>query len=389
MTALCNARLVLQDAVVTGDIVIDSGRIQSVFVPPAPHDCRCIDLCGLYLCPGFIDIHVHGGGGHDFMDASLRAFREASAFHLSHGTTTMFPTTMACPLDELFEVFSAFRQAKPVCVSRLEGLHLEGPYVSPEQTGAQDPSYLHLPGDGSLEEILEKGAGAVRIWTIAPELPGAGDLIRRAVENGIAVSLGHSSCTGGDVLRAQVAGASMVTHLFSSMSTITRVHGVRVPGLLESALVSDSLYVELIADGMHVPPELIRLVLRTLPPDHIVLVTDAMRAAGQQSGKSVLGSLRNGQEVEVDGHVARMPGSESFAGSIATADVLLRTMAVTMGLPLHSAVSMLTANPAEALGLHDRGRLCAGLLADFVILDDRLNVRQVYVGGRPAAGDVS
>lgn len=323
------------------------------------------------------------------MDASLRAFREALAFHLSHGTMTMFP-----PRPWPVRLMSFLRSSQPSdrqsqCVSRLEGLHLEGPYVSPEQIGAQDPSYLHLPGDGSLEEILEKGAGAVRIWTIAPELPGAGDLIRRAVENGIAVSLGHSSCTGGDVLRAQAAGASMVTHLFSSMSTITRVHGVRVPGLLESALVSDSLYVELIADGMHVPPELIRLVLRTLPPDHIVLVTDAMRAAGRQGGKSVLGSLRNGQEVEVDGHVARMPGSESFAGSIATADVLLRTMAVTMGLPLHSAVSMLTANPAEALGLHDRGRLCAGLLADFVILDDRLNVRQVYVGGRPAAGDVS
>lgn len=372
--------IVYPDRVEEGDILIKDGCMYPSSSPLSGEE-TC-DISGCFVMPGFIDLHVHGGGGGDFLDGDEEHFRAALELHLSHGTTALCPTTLTSDLNELYRAFGIYRKIEGCCDTRLLGFHLEGPYVSPGQLGAQDPAYRHDPSDLSYIGILEKGRDIISIWTIAPELPGAEDLIYLLRENGIHVSLGHSDCTYEDVLKAERNGADMVTHLFSSMSTISRRDGVRVPGLLESALISDTLKIELIADGMHVPLPLIRLVLKCVPEDNLILVTDAMRGAGAEGGTSILGSLSRGQEVSIRGGVARMPDGISFAGSVATADRLLRTM-LEAGASLPSAVKMLTLNPARALGRDDElGVISEGRAADLVIMDDSFTVRAVLVNGR-------
>lgn len=372
-----NCNIVLFDRIFHGNFSTENGIITSISDSIKEDG---IDMDNAYILPGFVDIHVHGGGGHDFMDRSEEAFIAASDFHLKHGTVALCPTTLTAEMSELFTLFDIYNDVKDKCRARLLGVHLEGPYVSPSQLGAQDPKYAHVPRDGSFDEILSRACDKIAIWTMAPELDGAMDLIKRATEVGIKVSLGHSDCTYDDVVSAKENGATMVTHLFSSMSTIKRVDGVRVPGLLESALISDNLKIELIADGMHVPPPLIKIVLKCVPQENIILVTDAMRGAGQDSGPSILGSLKRGQDVVIRDGVARMPDGISFAGSVATADRLLRTMVESLGVDLPSAARMLSYNPAKALDREDEfGLLEVGRRADFVVLDSNLQVKDVYL----------
>ena len=373
-----NSNIALLSGIVHGDIYISDGIIEGI-EPSGKGFVSCDD----YIMPGFIDIHVHGGDGYDFMDGSEEAFKKICDFHLAHGTVGLCPTTLTATMDELKRTFDVYRSVKNKCSSHLLGLHLEGPYVSPCQLGAQDPKYAHLPSDKSYYEILDYADGAISIWTVAPELEGTSDLIQVARQYGIKISIGHSDAIYDDVIKAEEAGATMVTHLFSSMSTIKRVDGVRVPGVLESALLSDHLMLELIADGMHVPAPLIKLVLKCVPEDNLILVTDAMRGSGMTCGESVLGSLENGQKVTIRDGVARMPDGVSFAGSIATSDRLLRTIVNQVGLPVDKASRMLSHNPARALGVDDEfGAIDIGRRADLVVMDSKLNVVDVMLSGQ-------
>ena len=375
---LKNGYLVYPDRVEKGDIEIKD----NLLFPSSSITSSGLDLSGHYVMPGFIDIHVHGGGGGDFMDGSKESFKKALNLHLEHGTTSLCPTTLTSSLSELYTSFDIYREVEREVHTRLLGFHLEGPYVSPAQLGAQDSKYRRDPDDLSYKEILERGKDIISIWTVAPELPGAIELIKELNKAGIYTSLGHSECTYDDVLLAIQNGATMVTHLFSSMSTITRHDGVRVPGLLESSLSLNSLKIELIADGMHVPLPLIKLVLKCISRENLILVTDAMRGAGSVSGKSILGSLKNGQEVTIRGGVARLNDGISFAGSIATTDRLLKTM-LSAGVGLSDAVNMLTLNPAIALGKEKYlGSIEKGKVADLVIMDSSFRVKYVFINGK-------
>lgn len=389
-TLINNVKLVTRDGIFdNAAVLLFDGKIEFVstdgtMILPAVDET--VDGGGCYLSTGFIDIHVHGGGGHDFMDATEDAFRRALHSHMTHGTTSCVPTTLTAEMEELCEVFSVSRRVKNSAdaekLPEILGLHLEGPYVAPEQAGAQDPKYIKIPSDGSWREIVDAAKGDLLIWTVAPELEGADDMCAALADSGIVFSAGHSSAKYTDVVRAIDAGYTMATHLYSSMSTIIRENGYRVPGLLEASLLHDEICAEVIADGLHLPPELLKLIVKTKGRDRIVLVTDAMRGAGMPDGEYLLGSLKRGQLVSVFDGIAHMPDGISFAGSVCTADRLIRTMTKKAGVSLSDAVTMLTENPAREIGVADhKGKVAVGYDADLVLFDEDVNVKAVWCRG--------
>lgn len=381
-----NVKAVLLEMVKENSAVkIENGRIEAVGDAGTLRGDRVIDGGGLYLSPGFVDIHVHGGGGHDFMDATEDAVRGALAVHMAHGTTTVVPTTLCAEDDELSAVFDSVIRVKnspgAEDLPRIPGVHLEGPFISPGQAGAQDPKYIKTPTPEAWRDVVARARGELLIWTVAPELPGALDMCRELKDKGIIFSAGHSDATYDEAEAGYDAGFSMATHLYSSMSTIIRVKGERVPGLLE-ATVLRGVPVEVIADGRHLPVPLLQLIIKNFGVEDIVLVTDAMRGAGMPDGEYLLGSLKRGQRVLVFDGIAHMPDGVSFAGSVATANRLVRVMTEKAGVPLQNAVRMMTENPARAIGLRDRGAIKRGYLADLCLFDGNFDVKSVFIGGK-------
>ncbi len=376
--------LLVQGDIQPRDIVINGDRIEAV-LPHGTADPSLpgIDGEGLYLSHGFIDIHLHGGGGADFMDGTEEAWRTAAALHLRHGTTCITPTTLSATREELLSAFDVFYRCRSDLKdgARMLGLHLEGPYFSPAQAGAQDPSQLRNPDPQECAEILERCPDILR-WSLAPELPGALDLGRELKARGITAAIGHSDATYSQVVSAVEAGYTHVTHLYSGCSTITRQGGFRRGGVVEAAYVLPQLTSEIIADGCHLPPELLQMAYRFIGPKRLCLVTDAMRAAGQTQGESILGSLSQGQRVIIEDGVAKMPDRTAFAGSVCTADRLVRNMVRLAGATLPEAVEMMTQTPARVIGKqNETGTVAPGRKADLVLFDAEIRVRRVWTDG--------
>lgn len=384
-----NARIVLPDTILDDHYLsVKNGVIESIGkgTPDRKqlNSCTTVDCGGQYLSPGFIDIHCHGGGGADFMDGHMQDILTAARAHLIHGTTGICPTTLTCSDEELFTFFESFRQAREVTeqMPHLLGIHLEGPYFSPAQAGAQPPKYLVHPRPEHYHEILRRGQGNIVRWSAAPELPGALELGDELAGKGIKVSMGHSDAGFEDIVNAMEHGYSQITHFYSAMSTITRKRGRRVLGLIECGYLFDRLKVEIIADGIHLPPELLKLILKCKNHDDICLVTDSMRGAGMPDGPSLLGSKKNGVPVIIEDGIANMPDFSSFAGSVATTDRLVRVMVQKAGLPVWEAVKMASLNPASFLGIQETyGSIQPGKSADLLIFDDDIRISSVYVSG--------
>jgi len=388
MKIFINAKLILSNKICcNGFLIEDQGKIietGSMEKAPGNGTWDTIQCDGLYLAPGFIDIHNHGGGGHDFMDGTAQAMVEAARIHLRHGTTTILPTTLACSDEDLFNTIGIFHQIRKIQQDMpcLPGLHLEGPYFSKEQLGAQNPAYIRNPAPEHYNRIMEAADGFILRWSLAPELEGALEMAKSLVPRGVVCSIGHSNAVYEEILAAVDAGFTHVTHLYSGMSTITRLEGFRKLGVVECAYLLDSLSVEIIADGLHLPPELLRLIIKCKDNSKICLISDSMRAAGMENGHSILGSLKEGQEVIIEDGIAKLPDRSSFAGSIATSDRLVRVMVQKAGLSVHQAVTMMTQNPARINKLSGKGTLEPGKDADLVIFDEDINIRRVFVNGR-------
>ena len=384
-----NARIVLPDTILDDHYLsVKNGVIESIGKGTPDREqlnsCTTVDCGGQYLSPGFIDIHCHGGGGADFMDGHMEDILTAARAHLIHGTTGICPTTLTCSDEELFTFFESFRQAREVTeqMPHLLGIHLEGPYFSPAQAGAQPPKYLVHPRPEHYHEILRRGQGNIVRWSAAPELPGALELGDELAGKGIKVSMGHSDAGFEDIVNAMEHGYSQITHFYSAMSTITRKRGRRVLGLIECGYLFDRLKVEIIADGIHLPPELLKLILKCKNHDDICLVTDSMRGAGMPDGPSLLGSKKNGVPVIIEDGIANMPDFSSFAGSVATTDRLVRVMVQKAGLPVWEAVKMASLYPASFLGIQETyGSIQPGKSADLLIFDDDIRISSVYVSG--------
>ena len=381
-TVISNVKLVQNGGITPCDIVLDGAQICRISLPGSDA-MPGVDGKGLYLSHGFIDIHCHGGGGADFMDGTEEAWRTAARLHLTHGTTCMTPTTLSATREELLRAFEIFYRCRDDIQdgARMLGLHLEGPYFSHSQAGAQDPAHMRDPDPEEAEEMLTACPDIVR-WSLAPELPGALEMGRALTERGVLAAIGHSDATYAQVKESMEVGFSHITHLYSACSTITRVSGFRRGGVVEAAYVLDGLTSEIIADGCHLPPELLQMAYRFIGPKRLCLITDAMRAAGQTGGESILGSLENGQRVIIEDGVAKMPDRTSFAGSVCTADRLVRNMVRLAGASLPDAVEMVTATPARIIGKQDvTGLVAPGRKADLVLFDEDIHVKKVWTDG--------
>jgi N-acetylglucosamine-6-phosphate deacetylase len=343
-----------------------------------------IDAMGKYIAPGFIDIHIHGGGGHDFMDGTEKAFLKIAELHARYGTTSMLPTTLSASPEELMQTLQAYETAskKNKQGATFLGMHLEGPYFAMAQRGAQDPRYIRNPDPQEYEAIVSQFS-MIRRWSAAPELTGAIAFGKYMKSHGVLPAVAHTDAIYEDVLAAFENGFTLATHLYSGMSGVTRRNAFRYAGVIESAFIIDEMDVEIIADGVHLPPPLLQLVYKIKGADRTALITDAMRAAGMPPGKSMLGSLHNGLPVIVEDGVAKLPDRSSFAGSVATADRLVRSMVHLAGIPLQDVIKMISSTPARILGVSDRkGSLLAGKDADIVIFDDDITIDTTVIEGR-------
>ena len=386
-TTLINGHLILPNKIVeNGYIVIENGIITAIGEnePADLHSDEVIDAHSLYISPGFIDLHTHGAGGADFMDGTIEAWLTVAKTHARYGTTALLPTTLTCPDEELFHMFEIYTEAKKQNAQGAQflGIHLEGPYLAYNQRGAQDPANLKRPLPEHYKKILAASPDIVR-WSIAPELPGALELGQLLKERHILPSVGHTDAICEEVMEAFDAGYTLMTHLYSGMQGVTRRNAYRYAGAVEAAFLIDSMNVEIIADGIHLPKSLLQLIYKIKGAERIALITDSMRAAGMPEGSYKLGSLKEGQTVIVEEGVAKLPDRTAFAGSVATADRLVRTMVKTAGIPLVDAVRMMTATPARIIGVNNRkGSLEVGKEADIVLFDDQIRVIRTLIKGK-------
>jgi N-acetylglucosamine-6-phosphate deacetylase len=364
-------RAVLDDAVVPARIEVAGGVIQAVDEDRAGAD-------GPYLSPGFVDVHVHGWGGHDAMgdEAALGGMAQAL---LRHGVTSFLPTAVTSPLERLGAFAQRVRRWIPDAPddgAEPLGFNIEGPCISPEKKGAQNEAFIQLPAAVD-RSVLEPMLDGLRIMTVAPEREGALELIAWLTDAGVNVSLGHSNATTEEALRGYATGGRTTTHLFNAMSGVDNHR----PGLAVAALTNDQVYVELIADGLHVERSVWPIVLRAKPPGRLILVSDAIGLAGTGEGRMHIGEL----EVEIRDGACRLVSDGRLAGSVIALDTAVRNL-VASGVPLPIAARAASRNPLELLGVTDRGRLAPGFRADIVELNDSLQVRRVMRGGSWHAG---
>jgi N-acetylglucosamine-6-phosphate deacetylase len=371
---LGGGRVVTRAGVLTDAWVqVTDGRIAQVASGMPDVDAPVVDLAGAWLLPGYIDLHMHGGGGHSVAD-SPASMEEAVAYHRGHGTTATLVSLMTAPEAELAEQLGwAAELARRGALPRghVLGSHLEGPFLSPRRCGAQNPLHMVAPDPLLLERLRAVAGGTLKMVTIAPELDGALPLIEMLSATGVIVAMGHSDATYEQTRAGIDAGAGHATHLFNAMRPLHH----REPGLVGAALEAD-LNCELINDGRHVHPAVVRLVFDLISSP--VLVTDAIDAAGVGDGRFELG----GQEVQVHGDEARLATSGSLAGSTLTMDRALRRAVKQSGLGVERASAAASANPARLLGLdHELGSIAPGRRADLVVLDDDLQLTAVMAGG--------
>lgn len=379
-----NGKILTPYRIIEGTLVVEDGRITEVSegnadVPGAEE----INAGGKYISPGFIDIHTHGAGGHDFMDGSEEAFLKIAETHAMYGTTGLMPTTLTSELDELYHTLDLYKQADKNNTrgAKFLGMHLEGPYFSVNQRGAQDPRYIRNPDPKEYMDILSRSSDIKR-WSAAPELKGAIEFGNHLRSKGILVAMAHTDAIYEEALVAFEAGFTLATHFYSCMSGVSRRECFRYAGVIETAYLLDEMDVEIIADGIHLPAPLLKLIYKIKGPDRIALITDSMRAAGMPEGDSILGSKHNGLKVLVEDGVAKLPDRTSFAGSVATFDRLVRNMVQIADVPLLEAVKMASLTPANILGLGaSKGSLIAGKDADIVIFDEDIRVSTTIVGG--------
>lgn len=403
-----NAQVITPLSIKPGQVLVEDGIIKQVdfntnpegrpfspaqFRPEADldklssnnrQDLELVDCKGLYLSPGFIESHVHGGGGYDFMDGDIESIEGACLAHLAHGTTSIVPTTITSTRESMMDTLRLFNEVeldKPGHPSIL-GLHLEGPYFSPLQAGAQDPKYLRNPDSHEYQEALALTDRIIR-WSFAVELPGSDLFLKTLREHNIATSVAHSNASCKEVEAAYENGVTCLTHFYSAMSTVTRKNAFRVAGVIEAGYLIDDLYVEAIADGCHLPSDLLRLIYKIKGADRIILVTDAMRGAGMPEGTvTKLGNITEGMDCIIEDGVAKLMDRSAFAGSVATSDRLVRTFCQATKAPLEEVVRMISLNPAKLMGVDNRkGSIAIGKDADLLVFDEEINIKKIMVRG--------
>ena len=377
MIRIKSDKIITGGAIIPGYLYFENGKIAEVSDVEHPVD-KEYDMTGLYVSPGFIDMHTHGGAGYDFL-GSADDIVSGCNFHLSHGTTSICPTISAAPIGVMEKAVIAVKSAmgSAELKSNIIGAHLEGPYLSRKQCGAQCTDFIVAPVKEDYERLVREYGDVIARWSYAPENDKNGEFCRFLNENRIVASAGHTDAIYDDMRVASDNGCKLVTHFYSCMSTVTREYGFRRLGVIESAYLDDSMLVEIIADGKHLPAELVKLILKIKGCDKVALVTDSLSVAG--SGITH-GFMLETKFIIEDG-VCKLMDRSAFCGSIATADVLVRFMINEVGVSLADAVKMITKVPAFIMGLN-KGELEAGYDADIIVFDDDISIRKAFVMGK-------
>lgn len=362
-------------------LVLKAGRIAEITREQGGVEgAQTIDAQGAYVAPGCIDTHLHGGDGHDFTEATPEAFRAIAYAHATQGVTTLYPTLAVAPT-------TVFRQAIKACETvvsqpyegaRIEGLHLEGNYINPLLKGGQDERFIQLPDPAEYQELLES-TRLIKRWTAAPELPEALEFARYAHSKGILVSLGHTAADYPTVKRAYEAGFTHATHFYNAMSGVHKQREYKHEGTIESVYLVPEMTVELVADGIHVPPAILRLVCAFKGIDRISLISDAMAAAACLRPEH----LHLDPRMIVEDGVCKLADRSALTGSIASGIRLIQVMAEKAEIPVADCVRMAATNPARLMSINDRkGSIERGKDADLILFDENFHLQSVWIGGK-------
>jgi N-acetylglucosamine-6-phosphate deacetylase len=381
--AITNGRIVLPQVAVTGQaVIVDGDKIVGIAPDNSlSYDLPRLDVGGRTVTPGLIDLHTHGALGHTFNEPTAEAFAVITEENARRGVTALLATLATAPIADLVDCLSFCRgwMHAEHGSAQVLGMHLESPYISPAQKGALDPAHIRRPDDGTPDILLEHH-DVLRIMALAPELPGALDLIARLVKLGVVAAAGHSSAQDEHVLAAMRVGLRHVTHIWSAMSSTLREGPWRKPGLLEAALLFDDLTVEMIADNKHLPSTLMKLAYKCIGADRLCAISDATSGAGLPEGARF---GMGGMEYEVRDGVGMMLDRSAFAGSTTLVNQMIPVLTSVVGIPLIEAIRMLTLTPARVIGVDDRkGSLEVGKDADIAIFDDDWSAWRVMIAGR-------
>ena len=378
MNRIKSNKIILEEGLFDGYVYFDNGKITDVTANEFPFSEE-YDMTDYYVSAGFIDIHTHGGAGNRF-EGSVDEIVDGCNFHLMHGTTTICPTISAASFESMADSVSNIERAisDPRVKGTIIGAHMEGPYLSERQAGAQCPEYITSPIEKDYLPFIEKNSSAIARWTYAPENDIGDEFAKVLKKYGIVASAGHTDAIYSDMLHAFENGCQLVTHLYSCTSTITRDHGFRRLGVIETAYLLDDMYVEIICDGKHLPPELIKLIYKIKGADKIALITDSLALAGTDQ---IHGFMQATEFIIEDG-VCKLMDRSAFAGSIATADTLVRVAVKEADIPLLDAVRMITATPAKIMRLSKKGKIARDMDADFAVFDENISIQAVFARGK-------
>jgi N-acetylglucosamine-6-phosphate deacetylase len=383
-----NGSVVLPDGISENtDILVEGGKIANIGKNIVADNIEILDVNGSFVFPGFIDVHIHGGGGADFMDGTAEAFETAAKAHLKRGTTTLVPTAMTASKEELKGFINAYHEfkAKSPYADLAQGLHFEGPYFSnanSKSKGAQKGDIIRDIDFDEVNELIDLANGNIIRWDSAPEIPNSAEFAKLMCENGIICAAAHTDSTGYEAEAGFKAGFSHVTHFYNACTAYKKREQIVTAGIVEAAYLDDSVTVELICDGRHIPEHCLKLALKIKGVDKVLGITDATRLACTEEKNGMLGSKTNGSYVIVDDGVAKLPDMTSYAGSICTMDRALRVLCVDYGIDVVTAAKMLSSSPAKHIGMQDTlGSIEKGKQADIVVADSGFNVINVIKNG--------
>ncbi len=385
-TAIVNGRVICSEGELKGYcLLIDNDKIYDILPEDAINtaDFAVIDADGCYVSAGWIDLHTHGIAGEDFMDADPDGNLRAMTAYARHGVTGVFPTTLSAPFSDIRQALDALGNTDfSTCKgAKFLGVHLEGPYFSAEQRGAQPLDALSTPDDLEYVDLIKKYPFIRRIDT-APELSGSAKMAGYLRERGVKCGIAHTNADATVILQEDEGTYSIATHLYSGMSGVHRADGYRRAGAVEACLLRDDMFCEAICDGIHLPPELLRLIYKVKGAQRMVLVSDSIRGADlPEEASFIMGNKHKGTEAIISDGVAWQPDRSCFAGSVATFDRLVRTAVNLAHIPLEDAIKMSTETPAKAMGLTKKGVLAPGYDADITVFDENINVKLTIVGG--------